>query len=790
MISGKRKNKFLRAIRMCLLTKFSNSASQNSFNKDKFFCIFFFIFLIPLTVYSQNFPQGPKPWQDAYNISLSSFQFSHPMTVINQEELEIIKQRIRSNVEPQKTTYAQLLAEAAKQLNFVPDAPYTMNIMGGYEPNSNLEEMREWLWRNCHAAYTCALAYALTDDSVYAEKTREVLMDWANMMTTFTGGDRGLQLGSWFSPMLYAADLIDHYAGWTSSDRINFKYWWRNNCLVHTIDVMRSKDNNWKDAGLLGVFSAAVVLEDTLLLKEGLIQLKSYFFSRTDNYVQNPGPGWKIKKDSHGVYLPREVVRNDGSSGLTYTAYALTTMTQCFEIARYAGFNCWNDATEEGATIQELIEQYFRWDIENAPFPWHSNPNKSTKRRNCYELANVHFDLNSNLKNWIKTNWPLSGREGDEYCSLTKGDLGVSGIVAPLTPGCLTARAVSSKQIDLTWTDLSDNEDGFKIERNTGASFFYLARVAANVTSYSDKFFLTDSTAYTYRVRAYAALANSNYSNEASEMTLGQGDTLIVLNPSDDACVAGGVNGDYNYGCESELVVQNGSEPDALRKSYVKFDFARMGIKNVKRAVVRLHAHVVSPCAITVYETSDNWHETSITWNNAPEQGIPIIDVPVSKAGQYFEWEVTSFVQRQAIEDSIVSLLFHDAAAANVPIKFNAKESHSNIPELEIVAHDFAPLHVITKAEPFTPDHFTLDQNYPNPFNSTTTIQYHQKKAGFTILKIYDILGQEVETLVNEYQKEGHYQVSWEAKNLPSGIYFYRLQSAGFSATKKLILQK
>ena len=172
---------------------------------------------------------------------------------------------------------------------------------------------------------------------------------------------------------------------------------------------MRRKDNNWKDAGLLGVLFATVVLEDTLLLKEGLIQLKSYFFSRTDASVRNPGLGWKIKKDNHGVYLPREVVRNNGSSGLTYTAYALTTMTQCFEIARYAGFNCWHDTTEQGATIQEVIEQYYRWDIKNEPFPWNSNPKKSTKRRNCYELANVHFDVNSDLKNWIKNHWPLSG---------------------------------------------------------------------------------------------------------------------------------------------------------------------------------------------------------------------------------------------------------------------------------------------------------------------------------------------------------------------------------------------
>jgi len=133
-----------------------------------------------------------------------------------------------------------------------------------------------------------------------------------------------------------------------------------------------------KDAGLLGVMTASVVLEDTLLLKEALIQLKSYFFARTDPYVQNPGPGWKIKKDYRGIYLPREVERNEGSSGLTYTAYALTTMTQSLEIARYAGYNFWHDSTEEQATIKDVIEQFYTWNVENNPFPWHPLSGKTS----------------------------------------------------------------------------------------------------------------------------------------------------------------------------------------------------------------------------------------------------------------------------------------------------------------------------------------------------------------------------------------------------------------------------
>jgi hypothetical protein len=85
---------------------------------------------------------------------------------------------------------------------------------------------------------------------------------------------------------------------------------------------------------------------------------------------------------------------------------------------------------------------------------------------------------------------------------------------------------------------------------------------------------------------------------------------------------------------------------------------------------------------------------------------------------------------------------------------------------------------------------FSLKQNYPNPFNPVTTIAYTIKELGFVQIRVYDILGKEVSTLVNEEKPAGSYEVEFDASDLSSGIYFYQLKAGEFAATKKLILLK
>jgi fibronectin-binding autotransporter adhesin len=98
--------------------------------------------------------------------------------------------------------------------------------------------------------------------------------------------------------------------------------------------------------------------------------------------------------------------------------------------------------------------------------------------------------------------------------------------------------------------------------------------------------------------------------------------------------------------------------------------------------------------------------------------------------------------------------------------------------------HEHQPMSVQTAFE------YALDQNYPNPFNPSTAIQFSLEKPGKTVLEIYNTLGQKVATLVNGELSAGAHRYQWNASGLASGVYFYRLQSNEFVATKKMILVK
>ena len=100
---------------------------------------------------------------------------------------------------------------------------------------------------------------------------------------------------------------------------------------------------------------------------------------------------------------------------------------------------------------------------------------------------------------------------------------------------------------------------------------------------------------------------------------------------------------------------------------------------------------------------------------------------------------------------------------------------------------------IITSVDRFSshlPVDFTLEQNYPNPFNPSTKIKYSIHQTSNVVITVFDVLGNEIETLASEVKPAGTYEIHWNAANLPSGIYFYQLEAGRFVETKKMVLMK
>jgi hypothetical protein len=103
---------------------------------------------------------------------------------------------------------------------------------------------------------------------------------------------------------------------------------------------------------------------------------------------------------------------------------------------------------------------------------------------------------------------------------------------------------------------------------------------------------------------------------------------------------------------------------------------------------------------------------------------------------------------------------------------------------------DFVPPTYVAENSPNLPAKFQLDQNYPNPFNPSTTISYAVNERAHVTLKVYDILGREIQTLVNQDLSPGTYRTQFNAVNLSSGVYLYRIQTGSYAMTKKMILMR
>jgi len=187
---------------------------------------------------------------------------------------------------------------------------------------------------------------------------------------------------------------------------------------------------------------------------------------------------------------------------------------------------------------------------------------------------------------------------------------------------------------------------------------------------------------------------------------------------------------------------------------------------------------VIIPVELASFSAATDKNDVVLSWITATETNNQGFEIQRKTDGQF---ERVGFVQGIGTTTELQNYVYRDEELLVGKYIYRLKQmdfdgafAYSDEVEIEISQ----------------PDVFFLGQNYPNPFNPSTTIKYSIPDAGVVTLKVYDLLGKEVSTLVNEHQQAGTFDVSFNGSSLASGVYYYQLKSGDFTETKKLMLTK
>jgi hypothetical protein len=174
-----------------------------------------------------------------------------------------------------------------------------------------------------------------------------------------------------------------------------------------------------------------------------------------------------------------------------------------------------------------------------------------------------------------------------------------------------------------------------------------------------------------------------------------------------------------------------------------------------------------------------------LNWGTAPVAGALLDSATVSSVGMEYSWDVGTYVAREIAGDKKVSVMVKEYAAMDKRIDFERREDGKG-PVLTILTD--TPTGI--EKEEMVPTHYALHQNYPNPFNPETSIGFDLPTEGWISLKVYDVLGKEVATLVEQQMQHGIHRVQWNASAIPSGVYVCQLKAGTFASTIKVLLMK
>ena len=208
-----------------------------------------------------------------------------------------------------------------------------------------------------------------------------------------------------------------------------------------------------------------------------------------------------------------------------------------------------------------------------------------------------------------------------------------------------------------------------------------------------------------------------------------------------------------------------------------------------------LRPSLTSGTATTGFPVNSRFGALHGWYKFAPVQGDDLlISLVMSKGGIGIGGGIMSTTVAQSTYTEFVANIVY--INASVPdtcrITITIASGGTQVPGSAFVIDDlsFGSTSAVDDGRPDLPKALDLAQNYPNPFNPTTNVRFTIVNRQLTVVKVYDVLGREVATLVNEVKEPGTYTVQFDGSNLASGVYFYRLSAGSYLATHKMILMR
>ncbi len=318
----------------------------------------------------------------------------------------------------------------------------------------------------------------------------------------------------------------------------------------------------------------------------------------------------------------------------------------------------------------------------------------------------------------------------------------------------------------------------------------------------------------TAKEKFFTSEGNCDFIADEVDIFLAQRWTIDNLVPAFQAVYSGklqyfgtkaGWRPNINYYCQYANSFVNGVQPGRFYVSTVDLETGpyvrRMGRMRNKLKEYLSFGRMLKPIEIDksgIENITSNWESNSVTisalqsslWRNRDEDKAMILFANASKT-KTLNFTLDFDGSTRGLSGKLRLQKVTEDSDGDIITKENSFSMNISLKPLDIVAYIIEPDSMATSLDKQSIiNNYKLEQNYPNPFNPSTVISFTIPKSGLTKLSVFNILGQEVAVLVNKEMLSGNYEYEFDASNLSSGIYFYRLQSNKFTSIKKMMLIK